>query len=298
MKTITQEKVVYTFSPNNKPVAHVKTGEFVLLKMGDAFGGQIRDESTPIQKLDWSKVDGATGPIFIEDAVPGDTLAVEIVSLKTDSRGVTVTIPGNGILSKRKIMPTIKISTIKDGYIDFGRGVRVKSNPMIGTIGVAPASGSVSSSSLGRHGGNMDVKDMTAGKILHLPVFSQGALFAAGDMHAVQADGELCISAVEVTGEARFKFELMKGKKPHWPVLESEEFYSILACGETLEEAASAATETAVNGLMREHDWSFEEAYMFGSIAVNLEINQVVDVKKGVRALISKEYVTLESLLF
>jgi amidase len=297
MKIVTQEKTVYTFSPDNKPAAHVKAGELVMLRMGDAFGGQIQDESTPIHSLDWSKVDGATGPLYFENAKLGDTLAVEIVSLKTDSKGVTVTIPRNGILRRRKIAPAIKISTIKDGYINFGRGAKVKVNPMIGTIGVAPASGSVPSSSLGKHGGNMDVKEMTAGKTLYLPVFTEGALFAAGDMHAVQADGELCVSAVEVTGEAEFRFRVIKGKKPYWPVLESDESFSVLACGETLEEAASAATEAAVKGLMREHDWSFEEAYMFGSIAVNLEINQVVDVKKGIRATVSKDYITLESLL-
>jgi amidase len=129
------------------------------------------------------------------------------------------------------------------------------------------------------------------------PVFAKGALFAAGDLHAVQADGELCVSAIEVPGEISVKFEIIKNKKPEWPVLETKDSYSLLACGETLDEAAKLATEAAANALMRQYRWPFETAYMFGSLAVDLKINQVVDPKKGVRAAISKNYIDLESFL-
>ena len=143
----------------------------------------------------------------------------------------------------------------------------------------------------------MDVKELTAGSRLYLPVFTRGALFAAGDLHAAQADGELCVSSVEVAGEVLLRFGLAKGKRPDWPVLESRDSYAILTCGDTLDEAAISAADSAVKGLMREYDWAFEKAYMFGSLAVNLEINQVVDPKKGVRAVISKEFISRDSLL-
>ena len=142
----------------------------------------------------------------------------------------------------------------------------------------------------------MDVKELVAGTKLYLPVFTEGALFAAGDVHAIQADGELCVSSVEVAAEALFKFNLIKGKKPEWPILETQDEYSLLACGETLEEATESAAEAVVNALTREHKWTFEEAYMFGSLAVDLRINQVVDPKKGVRAVISKKFITIASL--
>jgi amidase len=128
-------------------------------------------------------------------------------------------------------------------------------------------------------------------------LFTEGALFAAGDLHAVQADGELCVSAVEVAGEITLKCKLIRGRRPEWPVLETEESYSILACGDTLDQAAKCAAEASVKTLMREYAWSFEKAYMFSSLAVDLRISQVVDPKKGVRAVISKDFVTLESLL-
>jgi len=93
------------------------------------------------------------------------------------------------------------------------------------------------------------------------------------------------------------KFNLIKSKRPEWPILENRYWYAFLACGDTLDEAATFATEAAVEAFMREYDWPFEKAYMFGSLAINLEINQVVDPKKGVRAVMSKDFVSLNSLL-
>jgi len=144
----------------------------------------------------------------------------------------------------------------------------------------------------------MDVKELTAGTRLFLPIFVEGALFGAGDIHAVQADGELCVSAVEVPSEISLKFTLVKGRHPVWPTLEMKDSYGFLACGKTLDEAAEHATKTTVEALMREHDWSFEKAYMFGSLAVDLQINQVVDPKKGVRAVVSKDHLSLNGILF
>ncbi|MGQ9625197.1 MAG: acetamidase/formamidase family protein, partial [Candidatus Bathycorpusculaceae bacterium] len=86
-------------------------------------------------------------------------------------------------------------------------------------------------------------------------------------------------------------------KSPEWPVLETRKSFEILACGENLDEAAKIATENAVKALMREHGWSFEKAYMFGSLVVDLKINQVVDPKKGVRAAIPRDYISLKSLI-
>ena len=297
MKVVPRSKVIYSFSPQHKPVEHVKLGESVLLETEDALGGQVKTEEDSLDELDWSRVDGATGPVFVEDTEPGDTLVVEILDIKVEEEGVIVTVPKYGILGGKRFDPSTKIVKISKGHIHFDESVRVKANPMIGTIGLAPESGAIPSGSLGKHGGNMDVKELTAGTKLYLPVFVEGALFAAGDMHAVQADGELCVSSIEVAGEAFLKFSLVKGKKPEWPILETHDWYAFLACGDTLDEAATFAAEAAVDAFMREYNWPFEKAYMFGSLAINLEINQVVDPKKGVRAVISKDFISLDSLM-
>ena len=296
MKIVNRDRTIYTFSKKHRPVMCVELGELVIIKTEDAFGGQIRSEEDSVQTLDWGKIDGATGPIFVEGAEPGDTLVVEIVDITVPRKGVIVTVPGYGVLADKSIKPSTKIIRINKEHAEFEDfDLRIK--PMIGTIGVTPADGEISCGSLGRHGGNMDVKEMISGSKLYLPVFANGALFAAGDVHVVQADGELCVSAIEVPGEISLKFNVVKGRKPEWPVLETDDSYALLASGETLDEAAKFAAEAAVEALMRQHHWPFETAYMFGSLAADLKINQVVDPKKGVRAVISKEFIDLDGLL-
>lgn len=294
LRTVSSDKVIFSFSPRHKPVARVRVNELIVLKTEDAFGGQIKSDEDSVETLDWSKVDGATGPIFIENAESGDTLVVDIVSIKIPSKGVIVTVPKHGILAEKGVKPLTRIIKIRKGHVEFGK-VKLRTSPMIGTIGVTPES-EILCGSLGRHGGNMDVKELTAGTRLFLPVFVEGALFGAGDVHAVQADGELCVSAVEVASEISLKFSLIKGKRPEWPILETKDSYSFLACDETLDSAARNASLVAVEALMREHGWCFEEACMFGSLQVDLRINQVVDPKKGVRAVISKSHLKLASL--
>ncbi len=295
MKVVPNNKVVYSFSPNKPPVEYAKLGEDILLETEDALGGQIKNQKTSLEVLDWSEVDCATGPIFVEGVAPGDTLVVNIKRVKIESRGVMVVVPTQGVLGDRRRFKTAtKIVEIKDGYVDFN-GIKMKVNPMIGTIGVTPEK-EVPTATLGRHGGNMDVKDMVAGTRLFLPVFVKGALFAAGDLHAIQADGEACVSAVEVPGQLLLSFDVIKERIVSWPVLETEENYLFLTCSESLDEAGVSAVETAVETLMRQYNWPFEEAYMFASLVVDLRINQVVDPKKGVRAAIPRNLISIESL--
>jgi len=297
MKTVSRNRIIYTYGTRHKPAEHVRPNETFVIMTEDAFGGQIKTEKDTVEGLDWSKVDGVTGPVFVETAKPGDTLVVEILDIGTENRGVIVTVPKSYILGEKPFGPLTKTMESKRGFVQFEKNVKLRTRPMIGTIGVTPKDAEVPTGSLGKHGGNMDVKDITAGVKLYLPLFVEGALFAAGDLHAVQADGELCVSAVEVAGEITLECKLVRGRQPEWPVLVTEEAYSILACGDTLDEAAKHAAEAATKALMHEHSWSFEKAYMFSSLAVDLRINQVVDPKKGVRAVVSKDFIMLKSLL-
>jgi amidase len=298
MKKISKRKLTYSFSPKHKPVEYVAPKEKILLETEDALGGQVENESVPIEKLDWSKVNGATGPIFINGAEPGDTLIVNIEEIRVADKGVIAVIPKQGALKDKSFKPAVKVVPIHNGYVDFENGIKLKTSPMIGTIGVAPSAEEIPTGSLGKHGGNMDVKELTNGTKLYLPVFTEGALFAAGDIHAIQADGEVCVSAVEVPGEILLNFDVLKGKQAPWPVLETQNSYAFLTCGDSLDEASALAVEAAVEVLTREYKWSFEKAYMFASLVVDLRVNQVVDPKKGVRAVISKKLISTESLCF
>ena len=296
MKIIAKEKGVYTFSKHHEPVARVKLGEPVLLEAEDAVGGQIKSEETPLESINWSKVNKATGPIYVEEVRRGDTLIVDILDIEIPSNGVILVVPGAGALGDKTFKSKAKIVKIEDGFAFF-ENIRIPVRPMIGTIGVAPEEGEIPTAVPYRHGGNLDCIEVTKGARLYFPVAIDGALFAAGDFHAVQEDGELCVASVEIEGRALLRFNVIRGRKVRWPVVESQDHFSILVSDEDLDKAVRIAAEEAVKAIMRAENMPFEEAYMLSSLTVKIAVNQVVDPKKGVRAIIPKSIVSLDDLL-
>jgi len=292
-----RDYIIYSFSKRYVPKYRATPGEVVIFETIDAFGGQIVDESVTLESIDWSKVNPATGPLYVEGASPGDTLLVEIEEIKVSDKAVIMVAPGFGALPDKEFRPTVKVLEVAGGKVRFGK-VEIEVRPMIGVIGVAPSDGEFPTGTSGYHGGNMDVALVTTGSRVYLPVFVEGALLALGDLHVVQADGELCVAAAETPGEVRVRVELIKGKRPKYPIVEFGDRFSIIAFGEDLDTAAYRASEEAVSVLMRALSLGFEEAYMLASLVVDLRINQVVDPMKGVRAEIPKKYVRLEHLLY
>ncbi len=294
---IPRENVIYKFSKDNSPVAYAKPGDIVVFETIDALGGQISDENVVLENIDWGKVNPATGPLFVESAEPGDTLVVDILDIRVDDRAVIIVVPGYGVLGDKRFKAKAKILVRRGDFLKFN-SIHIKLKPMIGVIGVAPREGEIVTGDLGEHGGNMDVALLGKGTRLYLPVFTKGALLALGDLHMVQGDGELCVSAAEVSGEVTVRVDVIKNRRPKYPILETSDIYAILAYGDSIEEAVYRASNEAVNALMREHGLGFEEAYMLGSLIVDLRINQVVDPHKGVRAEIPKTYLSIDSLLY
>ena len=295
MKRISREHVIYSFDPNATPVERAKPGDVLVFETQDALGGQIESETTTLDRIDWSKVNPATGPVFVEGAEPGDTLVVEILDIKIAEKAVILVAPGAGVLGDKDFKPKVKILSVRGGVVHFN-DIKIPVRPMIGVIGVAPQEPTPTGTS-GYHGGNMDVAELTAGTKIYLPVFARGGLLAIGDLHAIQADGEACVAAAEVAGEVKVKVNVIKHRRPKYPLLEKPDSYSIIAFGEDLDEAAYRAVEEAVRALSMEHGLEFELAYMLSSLVVELKVNQAVDPKRGVRAKIPKEYVSLDSLL-
>ncbi len=295
LKRISKDHVIYKFMPAMRPAEKAHVGDIVVFETKDCFGEQIRDENVKLSEIDWSKINPATGPLFVEEAESGDTLKVEILNIRAENTAIMAVVPGAGILGNLKYESKIKLLKVKDDTVCFN-SLKIKGKPMIGVIGVAPSEGEYPTGTSNRHGGNMDVAELTTGTKIYFPVFVKGALLAMGDVHVVQADGEICVTGAEASGEVMVKIDVIKGKQPKYPILETKDYYAIIASGVDLDEAAYNATLEAVNALMREYGYSFEEAYMLASLIVNLRINQAVDPKKGVRAEIPKNYIRLSSL--
>jgi acetamidase/formamidase len=162
--------------------------------------------------------------------------------------------------------------------------------PFFGVLGVAPPllSGRISSGPPWIHTGNMDNKELVAGTTLFMPVHVRGALFSAGDGHAAQGDGEVCVTAMETSLRGSFQLTVRKDLKLRWPRAETPTHYMTMGFNENLEDAAKLATTEMLDFLVSEKHLTRSDAYILISDAVDLRITQLVDGKKGVHALLPK----------
>ena len=289
-----------TFSPHNKPVMKIQPGEEVVVETRDCFADVVKPgrELSDVLKSGETLYDNpVTGPIYIEGAEKGDTLAVDILKIEVPSLGLTTTVPGfgalEGWLSESPVLTKFISIRGDTAYFTTEKGTKISFpiKPFIGTIGVAPAYESVSTVTPHKHGGNMDVKDVCAGNKLYLPIEVEGALFAAGDVHAAQGDGEICGTAVEVPASLTFKFELLKHKKIEWPRIESKDEIMTVSSARPLEDAARLAFRELIRWLGEDYKLSPYDAYMLLSLTANARIAQIVDPLFTVVAKLPKDVI-------
>jgi len=296
------------FAADAKPVLTVKSGEIVVMdtivgvpEWLEQLGAPIDDPIREMKEM-YAKITDRgpgphflTGPVAVEGALPGDVLEVEIVDIRLrSSYGWMEIEPGAGVLqkefpiSKRKLVPLNAAAR----EAEFAPGIRIPVHPFFGCIGVAPASGRLSSGPPADNGGNMDNKWLVAGTKLYLPVYAPGALFSAGDGHAAQGDGEVCVTAIETNLTGVFRLTVRKGRKLRWPRAETPTHIITMGLNENLDEAAAAATREMIDYLTTERGMSREEAYMLASAAADLHVTQLVDGVKGVHATLAKAIFT------
>ncbi|MBX9603245.1 MAG: acetamidase/formamidase family protein [Bryobacteraceae bacterium] len=294
------------YSAGTKPVLRVRPGDTVAirtvsgnparLEQAGLAGGQIQPELRAVYEQVKDRGPGGhllTGPIYIEEAEPGDVLEVRIleITLPVDY-AYTVFRPGAGFLPddfpyyRMKVVPLDREKNVAR----FGEGVNVPLAPFFGSMGVAPpeANGRIDSAPPWMHAGNLDNKRLVAGTKLLIPVHVKGALFQAGDGHAAQGDGEVCITALETSLDGRFQFVVHKNKRLRWPRAETPTHYIAMGLHPDLTEATRLAVREAIDFLMTEKGISRDDAYMLTSVAVDLAITQLVDGTKGVHAMIPK----------
>jgi len=292
METLSRsESIIYAFDKNHEPIKMISSGTTIRIETFDCFQNQVTSETDKIEQLAWDQTNPATGPIYIEEAMPGDILKVKIDKIEIGSQGVMMTLPNEGTLGHRLTESTIKILPIKDDHV-FLNDIKLPINKMIGVIGVAPKEEAINCGTPGPHGGNMDNKMITEGAILYLPVFVEGALFGLGDFHAAMGDGEIGVTGVEVEGAATVTLEVLKGETIEQPLLENEEVFTQIASAKTLDEASRLATELMANRIVQKTGRSLAEVTMLLSAAGQIEICQIVDPLMTVRFVLSKSILT------
>lgn len=298
MKIIDNSKVIYSFKPEMDFIEKIQAGETFKIKTNDCFLGQIKDESKGFKDIDDSKINPATGPIFVEGAEIGDLLKVEIISIELGNAGVALLIPGEGVLGDKVKDPVTHIMEVKDGYVSFNE-LLIPIRPMIGVIGLAPSKkdGEWPTDIPWKHGGNMDTTDIIEGTTLYLPVRQKGGLLALGDCHAIMGDGEVSVTGCEISAEVTLKVDVIKEKATTWPLLETDKYTMVIASGDTLEDAVKNATNQVVTHLETSLNLSWEDAYILTGLVVDFKISQVVNPKLTVGGTIPKYLLKTESLI-
>ena len=283
MLTVQSCTKVHVMDKANVPAAYAKDGDTVICETLDCFGGQLTSEEQKLGGLDWSNINPATGPLYIEGAKAGDVLKVEILHIELDDHGVMMHSAGERVTGRNVTGEVTKILPIENGCAKFNDKLSFALAPMIGVIGTAPADAGIPTGTPGEHGGNMDCKMIGAGTTLYLPVNVDGALLAMGDMHAVMGDGEVGVCGVEIAGKITVRVSVVKDCELPTPFLLTEELAMTICSAKTADEAADLATLAMHGFLVREMGMDGHDAGMLLSIAGNLRVCQVVDPKKTFR---------------
>ena len=270
------------------PRLTIASGDTVHLDCVDATGAQLTPSSTldEFLAIDRTRIHALTGPIFIENAAPGDTLQIEILEVAHRGWAWSSILPGLGFLDQRFTQPFLFHWTLEPTLTRSLAPAILPLRPFCGVMGVAPPEPGVHRTRPpGPFGGNLDVRELSAGATLYLPVFHSGALFSAGDAHAAQGDGEVCINGMECPAGVTLRFTLHKHRTISGPVIESPPRAShqsgpewiVVESGPDTFATAQAATSRMVDLLIDRWDMDPNHAYVLCSVAMNLRLSQVVN---------------------
>ena len=286
--------VHYEWNNTLAPRLVVEPGDTVVFDTRDAADGYYTPASTHADVLARGPFRGhpLTGPVAVAGARPGDVLVVEILEVTPRaSFGWTAIRPGRGLLPEADFpKPFLQLWDLSDGtHARMGRDIAVPLEPFPGVMGVAlDEPGGHSTMPPRKNGGNMDVKQLTAGTTLYLPVWVDEALFSVGDGHGAQGDGEVNGTGIETPMTVTLRFRLMKGANvpelrfttpPGKKLTVADEggYFVTTAHGPDLFKDAQQAVRYMIDYLASEHNMTREQAYCLCGAAVDLKISEIVD---------------------
>ena len=287
------------YSPALQPVMHIFPGDSIKTRTLDSRGQDFD------LKPRAPRGNPLTGPFYVEDAMPGDTLVVHLDWVRTnrDSAYQTNLIAATALetgylreLAKHeagfnswKINAAAGTATLVD---PSGRmsAYTIKLSPMLGCIGVAPSHDeTLASGHLGPFGGNMDSPQVREGATLYIPVFQPGALLYFGDGHAQQGEGELPGQGLETSLDVQLTVNLVQNKALAQPRLENQDYVMIMGNGVTVDAAMKSATTEMSRWLAETYGLTPQDIAAFLGTAMEYDIAEVVDSEYGVTAKVRKD---------
>jgi acetamidase/formamidase len=280
------------------PVMTVAPGTTITFDCPDSSGGQLSAASTAadLPGLDFGRINPVTGPVFIDGAQPGDAVKITIGAFDPCGFGWTANIPGFGLLADQFPDPALHLwsyDRVGMGPAAFSPAARVPLKPFAGTIGLALAAPGLHSVVPPRRtGGNLDIRDLSSGTVLYLPVEVAGGLFSVGDTHAAQGDGEICGTAIESAMRVTLTLDLVKNARlaaPRFttpgPVtrhLDTMGYEVTTGVGPDLMTGAREAVSRMIDLLATRHGMQPVDAYMLCSVCGDLRVSEVVDLPNWV----------------
>lgn len=285
----------YAFDWRDEPLLKVQPGESFEIETFDASTGYFRteaDKAIPGLRPGFDRVPATAnpiaGPISVEGAKRGDVLVVTIEDILVDDYSWIAVGPRRGPLGESTRYPelsseyTTKIfrhtpgpsGTTRDGTLHFNERVSWPITPFIGTLGVAPdREVTTSLDGQGEWGGNLDIRDVTIGNRMLLPIHHPGALFYLGDVHASQGDTEFTGTAAETKSTVRLKLELLPQKSIPFLRIEKPDSIVAIFASKPLEVAVETATLFLIDWLVKEFQFTPTDAYCLVSTCPDFRIN-------------------------
>jgi len=281
-----QPKIYHTALGTYEPVLRIADGDTVITTTVDNAGRDSSDQqATP-------GGNPQTGPFHIEGAEPGDTLAVHFDKLWPNRKtGRTSNNIAPNVVEPNYVTQMPREHTRAEWELDLEKGTATLAkpetklgrftlplDPMLGCFGVAPSGGqAISTSTSATHGGNMDYRGFVSGVTVYFPVFSPGALLFMGDGHAVQGDGEIVGTGIEVSFDVQFTVKLLKGKRINWPRAESEEYIMTVGNARPLDQCLQHATTEMIRWLQEDFGLDAISAHILLGQCVEYDVGNVFD---------------------
>lgn len=272
-----------------EPRVEINPGDIVVFECPEPCG-QVTPEWTDkdLAAINFDLIHALVGSVFVKGAQPGDALQVDVLDLKHKGWGWSGHLQDFGLLAEDFNFAYMHHWKLEGSQCHFGvKDIVVPFAPFCGTMGVTPESS-------GRHdtiapafnAGNVDIRDLGIGSTAWFPVFVEGALFACGDCHSSQGQGELCGTGIESPMDVTLRFNVVKGKAPKelqffkpGPLSrnDSKGFHVTTAHGPDLLENSKTAARYMIDWLVENHDVTRSQAYVLCSTVGDLVLSEVVD---------------------
>jgi amidase len=267
IQKLSADRSFLKWTPDMPPAYRVQTGEIVQIELSHGMPGLVTRDGIFKEAGPEDRINPQTGPIYVEGISAGDCLAIDILDIQTDDWGYC----------------SGRIFEISEGFVKFSDDLNLPVSPMLGCIGISPATGSADTHTPCDTGGNMDCSEIRAGSTIVFTAGVAGALAGMGDPHALQGDGEITGQGIETNANALIRFRRLPEIFSDRPVIIRNDIVCTMGADKNLEDAAWQATDDMVKLITKRTKRSEKEARLLVGLVGKLKINQIVDPAKGAR---------------